>query len=149
SPNGCAQKYLENGDRLQAEIQRSVEKVEQRQQEKRAQREEERAQKAEAGAEINGAQLLNAVYEFLGRFVSYPTRHTQVTNALWVVHTHLMDAWDTTPRLAILSPEPGCGKSRVLEVMELLVPRPIMTINASPAYVIRKISSDDGLPTIL
>jgi hypothetical protein len=48
-----------------------------------------------------------------------------------------------------LSPEPGSGKSRALEVSELLVPRPVEAINVTPAYLFRKVGSDDGRPTIL
>ena len=60
-----------------------------------------------------------------------------------------MDVWESTPRIAFLSPEPGSGKSRSLEVTELLVPRPFMAINASSAYVFRKIADKDGAPTLL
>jgi hypothetical protein len=60
-----------------------------------------------------------------------------------------MDAWDSTPRLAFLSPEPASGKTRCLEVSELLVPRPVEAINVTPAYLFRKVGSEDGLPTIL
>ena len=35
-----------------------------------------------------------------------------------------MDEWESTPRLAFLSPEPGSGKTRALEISETLVPRP-------------------------
>jgi hypothetical protein len=61
----------------------------------------------------------------------------------------MMDAWDSTPRIAFLSPEPGSGKSRALEVTELLVPRPIEAVNVTPAYLFRKVGSEDGRPTIL
>ena len=54
-----------------------------------------------------GDLMLRAVYEFLGRFVLYPSEHAQTAHTLWCVHTHLMHLWDTTPRLAFLSPEPG------------------------------------------
>jgi len=60
-----------------------------------------------------------------------------------------MDAWDSTPRLAVLSPEPGSGKSRVLEVTELLVPRAVEAVNVTPAYLFRKVSDPQGRPTIL
>jgi hypothetical protein len=60
-----------------------------------------------------------------------------------------MDAWDSTPRIAFLSPEPGSGKSRALEVTEPLVPNPIQSINCTPAYLFRKIDAEDGPPTIL
>lgn len=60
-----------------------------------------------------------------------------------------MDRWESTPRIAFLSPEPGSGKSRALEVTEPLVPRPIHAVNTSPAYLFRKVSDEAGLPTIL
>src|SRR5690606_16155993 len=72
-----------------------------------------------------------------------------VAHALWIAHAHLMDVWDSTPRLAVLSPEPGSGKSRVLEVSELLVPRAVEAVNVTPAYLFRKVSAPDGRPTIL
>jgi hypothetical protein len=60
-----------------------------------------------------------------------------------------MERWDSTPRIAFLSPEPGSGKSRCLEVSELLVPRPVEAVNVTPAYLFRKVADEDGRPTIL
>jgi hypothetical protein len=60
-----------------------------------------------------------------------------------------MDCWETTPRCAFLSPEPASGKTRALEITELLVPRPTPAINVSPAYLVRKVQAEEGLPTIL
>lgn len=73
-------------------------------------------------ASINGAVLLDEVHAFLGRFVSYPSEYAHVAHSLWIAHTHLMDAFESTPRIAFLSPEPSSGKSRALEVTALLVP---------------------------
>ena len=137
-PAGCAGKYLEAGDRLRPEINRSWSKTE-----------EPKDVGPAPDAGINGAELLDQVYAFLGRFIVYPDRHAQVAHALWVAHAHMMAAWDTTPRLAFLSPEPASGKTRALEVSELLVPRPTPAINVSPAYLVRKVQADEGLPTIL
>lgn len=95
------------------------------------------------------AELLGQVHAFLGRFVAYPSAHAQVAHVLWIAHTHAMKAWDSTPRIAFLSPEPGSGKTRALEVSELLVPRPIEAVNATPAYLFRKVSDEAGAPTIL
>ncbi len=97
----------------------------------------------------DGARLLDQVEAFLGRFVAYPSEHARVAHTLWIAHTHLMAAWESTPRIAFLSPEPGSGKSRALEVTELLVPRAIHAINATPAYLFRKVSDEAGPPTIL
>src|SRR6476659_1738539 len=97
----------------------------------------------------DGAKLLNDVHAFLGRFVAYPSEHAHVPHTLWIAHAHLMDAWDSTPRIAFLSPEPGSGKTRALEATELLVPRPVEAVNVSPAYLFRKVGSAEGKPTIL
>lgn len=94
-------------------------------------------------------ELLNDVHKFLGRFVAYPSPHARVAHALWITHTHAMKAWDSTPRIAFLSPEPGSGKTRALEISELLVPRPVEAVNTTPAYLFRKVSDPAGLPTIL
>lgn len=96
-----------------------------------------------------GAALLADVQGFLARFVAYPSHHALVAHALWIAHAWLMDHWESTPRLAFLSPEPGSGKSRALEVTEPLVPRPVHAVNTTPAYLFRKVSDEDGRPTIL
>ncbi len=104
---------------------------------------------AEVRSDGEGARLLSRVESFLARFVAYPSEHARVAHTLWVFHAHLMHAWESTPRIAFLSIEPGSGKSRALEVTELLVPRPIHAVNASPAYLFRKVSDPAGPPTIL
>src|SRR6476619_4993010 len=91
-----------------------------------------------------GDRVLQAVYDFLGRFISYPSEHARVAHTLWTAHSHLMQVWDSTPRLAFLSAEPASGKTRALEVTELLVPNPVATVNVTPAYLFRKVGSEDG-----
>ena len=54
-----------------------------------------------------------------------------------------------TPRIAFLSPEPGSGKTRALEVTELLVPNAVEAVNVSPAYLFRKVADEAGAPTLL
>jgi hypothetical protein len=89
-----------------------------------------------------GERMLQAVYDFLGRFVSYPDENAQVAHTLWCVHAHLMHLWDSTPRLAFLSPEPASGKSRALEITKMLVPKPVWAVNVTPTYLFRKIGED-------
>jgi len=55
---------------------------------------------------------LDLVEAFLRRFVIYPSEHALVAHVLWIAHTHLMDCWDTTPRLAFMSAERMSGKTR-------------------------------------
>jgi hypothetical protein len=96
-----------------------------------------------------GAVLLDEVHAFLGKFVAYPSEDAHVAHTLWVAHAHLMDAWESTPRIAFLSPEPNSGKTRALEITEMLVPRAVEAVNVSVSYLFRKVGDASGLPTIL
>jgi hypothetical protein len=104
---------------------------------------------SEAATIASVTKSLSDVEAFLRRFVVYPSEHACVAHVLWIAHTHLMDVWESTPRIAFLSPERESGKTRALEVTELLVPRPVMSVNATPAYLFRKVSAPEGTPTIL
>ncbi len=99
--------------------------------------------------EKEGLGDLAGLVRFLNRFIAYPSEQSAYAHALWIMHAHLVEEFDNTPRLAFLSPEPGSGKSRAMEVTELLVPHPVLTVNATPAYIFRKISADEELPTLL
>jgi hypothetical protein len=101
------------------------------------------------GESINGAELLDRVETYVGRFVAYPSEAARVAHVLWIVHTHRMDAWESTPRIAFLSPEPKSGKTRGLEVSEVVTPRPVHAVNTTPAYLFRKVADEAGPPTIL
>jgi hypothetical protein len=96
-----------------------------------------------------GAALLEDVRKFLSRFIVYPSEHAQIAHVLWIAHAHLMPAWESTPRLAFLSPEPASGKTRSMEATELLVPNAVAAVNVTPAYLFRKVGGEDGPPTIL
>jgi len=98
---------------------------------------------------VSGSDILDDVEEFIARFVALPSEDALVALTLWAAHAHRMDAWESTPRAAMLSPEPGSGKTRVLETLELLVPRPLLAVNASSAALFRAVSDSKGAPTIL
>jgi Protein of unknown function (DUF3631) len=97
----------------------------------------------------DGAELLDDIRSFLARFVIYPSVHELTAHVLWIAHAWFMDFWDSTPRIAFLSPEPGSGKSRALEVTEPLVPNPVHAVNTTPAYLFRKVgqTDEDDRPT--
>ena len=82
---------------------------------------------------------LDLIENFLRRFVAYPSRYALVAHVLWIIHTHLIECWDTTPRLAFMSQEKASGKTRALEVTQLFVPGALMAFNASPAAMVRLI----------
>lgn len=98
---------------------------------------------------IDGAALLEEVEAFHRRFNVFPREAAYVAVALWDAHAHLIDAFDGTARIAFLSPEPGSGKSRALEIIETLTPRAMTTVNASPNALFRLVDAPEGTPTLL
>ncbi len=89
----------------------------------------------------DGAGLLDDVERYVGRFVAFPTEHARVAVTLWTAHAHGVDAFDSSPRLALLSPEPGSGKTRVLEVIEPMVPGAMHVLSASTPAIFRTIEA--------
>lgn len=67
--------------------------------------------------------------------------------ALWVLHTYCIEFVHQTPYLAITSPEKQCGKSRLLECLDVLTPRPWVTVLPSEAVMFRNIHLN--VPTLL
>jgi hypothetical protein len=90
--------------------------------------------------------LVTELTDFLERFVVMDETKTLIV-ALWIIHSHCVAASSQTPYLSVTSPERQCGKSRLLEALELLVARPWMTVLPSEAVVYRFI--DKGKPTLL
>jgi Protein of unknown function (DUF3631) len=91
--------------------------------------------------------LLSAVREILCRYVSFQFPEQPTAIALWVVHTWVLDAFDYTPYLHIYSAETSSGKSRLLEVLGLLVNKPWKVESVSVAALFRRIEKDQ--PTLL
>lgn len=94
-----------------------------------------------------GHVLLDEVADVLSRYIAFPSPAALTAVTLWVAHSHAVDAFESSPRLALLSPEPGSGKTRTLEVLELLVARPLLWLGASTAATFRTIEADK--PTLL
>jgi hypothetical protein len=92
------------------------------------------------------AEALSIVAELIRRFVSLSDAEATIL-ALWVAHTHAFDAAEATPYLSITSAEKRCGKTLLLEVLELLVPKPWLTARCSAPVLPRKI--DTVRPTLL
>jgi putative DNA primase/helicase len=72
-----------------------------------------------------------------------------VANAisLWIVHAHAFESFDITPRLNLSSPDKGCGKTTLLDVLATLLPRALRTENCTSAVLFRCV--DKYCPTLL
>lgn len=90
--------------------------------------------------------LLRHVVNFIRRFVVLSDAAV-IAVALWVVHTHAFAAADTTPYLTITAATKRTGKTRLLEVLAVLVVRPWLAARVSAAVLVRKV--DKEKPTLL
>ena len=85
------------------------------------------------------AVLLDDVCKFLRRFVVMSECQADAC-ALWIAHTHAIDAAEATPYLATTSALKRSGKSRLFELLELLVRDPLSTSNISDAALFRAVA---------
>lgn len=85
---------------------------------------------------------LDAVGEQFDRYIVFPSQEARDAVVLWALHCHVFDSFDSTPRLSLRSKEPGSGKSRVLEILNELVPRPLLAVRLTPGVLWRKIEYD-------
>jgi Protein of unknown function (DUF3631) len=92
------------------------------------------------------AGILHDVRAYAYRYVVLSDEQA-IAVTLWTVHTHAIDAADTTPYLSITSATKRAGKTRLLEVLDPLVRRPWLTGRTSAAALVRKIDVDS--PTLL
>jgi hypothetical protein len=66
-------------------------------------------------------ELLNAIIEFLKRYVVFQYPEQTIVCALWAVHTWFFESFDYTPYLHVYSAEKRSGKTRLLDCLALLV----------------------------
>jgi hypothetical protein len=92
------------------------------------------------------AALLDEIVATIGRWVALGQAEREAI-ALWVLHTHAFSAAETTPYLSITSAEKESGKTRLLEVLRLLVAKPWLTGRTTVAALVRKVDRDQ--PTLL
>jgi hypothetical protein len=83
---------------------------------------------------------------FLTDYITLPEGMATVI-AAWVAAAWLSKVWDRFPHLAITSPEKRCGKSTLLDILAVVVPKPLPTSNISPAALYRVIQLRQ--PTLL
>ena len=94
------------------------------------------------------AELLSEVQAFLERYVRFPGDHYAMAVTLWVAMTHVPGAFDTAPRLHLQSAEKESGKSRCLEVLELLVAKPLAVMNTTIAAIFRLLAEERATPLL-
>jgi Protein of unknown function (DUF3631) len=104
--------------------------------------------KGEPVAPLEGlADVLDRVAATLQRFIHFTTIEQVWAVTLWAAHTHLITNCDVSPRLSVRAPTRGSGKTRLLEIIELLSQNGWLVLNPSAAVIYRSIQRRQ--PTIL
>ena len=91
-------------------------------------------------------EILDDLVAFIRRYVVVSDEQATVI-ALWVVHTHAFGAAENTPYLNVTSATKQAGKTRLLEVLELVVRMPWLAGRVTPAVLVRRIEKET--PTLL
>lgn len=95
---------------------------------------------------VDGADTLNEVTALISRYVALPTEAANVV-ALWCCYCHAFKGFIHSPRLNLFSPEKGCGKTTLLDVIATMTPRALRTENITAAVLFRLVDSHS--PTLL
>jgi Protein of unknown function (DUF3631) len=95
---------------------------------------------------VDGAKLLDELSAAIARYMVMAVEAVH-TVALWVLFTYLLDAFESSPRLAITAPQKRCGKTTLLSVLYQLTCRPLAAANLTPAVAFRVIEA--AQPTLL
>lgn len=96
---------------------------------------------------VDGAQLLKELHATITRYVALPSEQAADAMVLWVAATHAQTAWEHAARLVLTSPEKRCGKSRTQDIIAGTCHRPLITVNATIAAVVRSLGDDP--PTLI
>ena len=97
-------------------------------------------------AEVGGVELLNDLKYEINRFVVTP-EGAAIALALFILHTYTHDAADVSPLLCLRSPEKQCGKTTLLDLLSVLVRRPLQASHTTMASLFR--ITEKYRPTLL
>jgi hypothetical protein len=89
--------------------------------------------------------VITSVEAFIRRFLVLPTA-AYLPVATWFVATHVAESFGVFPYLNLTSPEKRCGKTRGLELGQLLCAKAVVDIFPSPSALFRMM---EDCPTVL
>ena len=89
---------------------------------------------------------MTRVHDVVGTYLDVAD-HEAIAIALWILHSHVFEQSAVTPRLALTSPVRGCGKTTVLQLIDLLGRHPERLDGTSPAGIYWLI--EQSQPTLL
>jgi putative DNA primase/helicase len=83
------------------------------------------------------AEVLTTLRERLGKHIVFASEAQATVAALWIAHTWAFNRFQFTPRLAIESATPRCGKTSTHDLLNLTCYRPVEADKLTPASLVR------------
>ena len=96
---------------------------------------------------VDGGVLLDDIKREILRFCWLP-KHCADALAAWILQTYVYEVFNFCGVVVVHSPEPQCGKGRVLEVVQALCRNGFSTSNTSAAVLYHKVSKG-GLTVLI
>jgi hypothetical protein len=95
-----------------------------------------------------GDVIFDDIENRLRRYV-FIGKHERAVIVTFIVHCHAIDAFYTTPRVKITSPEENCGKSLLgIDIMGPLLPTgSVLSVSITPSALYRSLT--DSTPTVV
>jgi hypothetical protein len=97
---------------------------------------------------VSSPNVLERIERTIERRV-HITKEERLGISLWILHTYIHKRYIYTPRLALLSPWYGHGKSTMLDVLERLTFNSFKSNGATPAVIFRVIGNSSVTTTML
>lgn len=97
---------------------------------------------------VDGTALANDLVNTIKKYVYLPDGAAEVS-AMWILHTYILRDYVFTPRLFIHSPEPRCGKTTFLDILEYLCYKPLQVSSITGPSMARMITIQKGTITLL
>lgn len=85
---------------------------------------------------VNGDDLLKQMVKIINKHTVLPP-DSDVALSLWLLASYCMGVWSLFPKVLISSPDKRCGKSTLLEILEVFAHRALMASNISSSAVFR------------
>ncbi len=95
---------------------------------------------------VAGDELAFSIKRLFNRYCSLPP-YADVALTLWAIATYTINEHRLFPKLSVVSPQPRCGKTTLLEVLAAIANRVLSASNVTAAVLFRVI--DDCQPTLL
>jgi hypothetical protein len=93
------------------------------------------------GEPVDGAEVFEQTRAFIRKYCSI-TDDESAALAIWTMATHAIHAFDCIGYVSVASPEENTGKSRIFDVLSVVVARPYYSVHCAPITLARKINDE-------